>query len=245
MFTYTSSYLSNFLIQVVLAIVFVNSGFAAPTLEERKNDIIYMETGLGLDNVGSGYLSGYQGIGVLARVGARLSPSLGAEVSFSSSSELFNTSYNERLTVGVNWMVMPNFSISGGIGARRLYGDDSDSFGATIGKALGTVAGVIVCSALTDGSCEPVPVAEEDTIVIGTETVDLGIELGLSSQWQWRFLTLGVEWAAIYQPVAILQQNRTITNITKNTAVSLNPDLKLSDVPINARFATITLGASF
>ncbi len=225
----------------LLLMLAVNIAVAKPTIEERQDDLLYLEGGLGIDSVLGGNINdlGYTALGGAVRLGARITPTLAAELNLGTSHEFLGSGSTERATVGVNWMPIPNLALSGGIGARWLHANDAGGIGEAIGTVLGTAAGQIVCVALSGEPCD-LPI---ENVITSTDTVDLGLEVAVLSQWQWSRFVLSVEWASVYQPIAILDQQQTFRK--GDASVEIDPKMTVLDLPINVRIATVSVGASF
>ena len=210
---------------------------AAPTVKERSDDHIFMNVGLGVGVTSSGLGDGGSSIAALATLGYRITPTVGVSLEFSGldggGTSWDATTISSRITASGSWMMGYNFILKGGIGHRSTQ--KQPSLSASIGNLVTGVVGVVLCGD------EPDCTIEADSEI--TKVDDIGLELGLASEWQWGSFTFGVEWASIYQPVALINQSRT-TETNKGT-VKTDPGFDLGDLPFDARLLTLNIGASF
>ena len=193
--------------------------------------------GVGGGVISSGVGDGGSSVGALAAIGYRISPTVGVALEFSNlvggGNMLDTTTSSSRITASGSWMMGYDFILKGGIGHRSIQ--EQPSLGAGIGNLVAGVVSAVLCG--DEQNCAIEAKSEITTVD------DIGLELGLSSEWQWGWFTLGLEWASIYQPMALIDQSRT-TDTNKGT-IKTDPGFDLGDLPFEARLLTLNLGASF
>ncbi len=139
------------------------------------------------------------------------------------------------LTFGATWFVLDTLRLGAGVTHRDFA--DMASMGEGLGAAIGSAIGAAFCTEVEDPQCAA-------TAGLGRTSVqDIGLEIGIVSEWQWGAFTLGVEWLAAYQPIAILDQSVQVSG--DGQAADRAAPLEVSDLPFDLRFGTVMLGASF
>jgi len=83
-----------------------------------------------------------------------------------------------------------------------------------------------------------------DTPFTGVETVDLGVEFGVLSQWNCGPFFVGVEWFGIYQPVAVLMDEYVFYQGEMEIGRA-DADWGAHELPAELRFFNLTMGLTF
>ncbi len=223
------------MIRTFTALALATAAAAAPTAEERADDRFYVHGGPSVGVVYGGDFDTATGFGLRAEAGVRISPDVALQLGAGVVTDIAASGYEASdATLGATWFVFEHLRLSGGVHYRQFV--DSESIGEGIGAAFGAAFGAVLCDG--DPECQPEIVSERLTVH------DLGLELGLAIEWQWGSFTLSVEWLAAYQPIALLAQTREVKK-SNGEELEVPSELGLSDLPIDVRFGTVMLGASF
>jgi len=223
----------RYLLSLLIAIVCISLTGVSAAHADEKDDIVYGSVGMGGAQFTGGDFESGLGIGHRAGLGVRVSPELAIEATFTAASDPLTSGVSSTgLGVGVNWRAFRHLEVIGSLRYRQL--EQKNSVAEAFGHIVGEVVGVALCG--DDPDCRTQMPLNQSTVH------DLGLEIAVASQWQWSWFTLGVEWASAHQSVAVLSQKHLYESEGSKIAA---PTFEAGDMPLEMRFLTLNLGASF
>lgn len=188
--------------------------------------------------IGGGKFDPGPTIGIGAHLAWRANPEFSIRAGAVGSADLLVNGYTSA-----SWSLGGVFSpfklLRLGAGLRSRSLTDGQGLAETLGEVVALVVLSPLCATAGDPGC-----AEIDAVT--THVEDLGVELTLSSQWQWSWFVLGLEWFSFYQPVVLRDAWRNGYDVNGDVLYRAKAvDLTVADLPREWRIVTMTVGAAF
>lgn len=206
---------------------------ATPGREHRAQDHAYLEAGMHTGVTGGGAFDAAVIGGWRAALGVNLAPDLAIEAQVFGSGDSLASGYaSSGWSLGAAFFLTDSLRLGASVRAREFV--DDQGFAETLGRAIGEAFGALICG---------------DACALGTPAAfvgdDIGFELALASKWHWDVFTLGVEWFTVYTPVVLTDARyEVITDDGRRITVDTD-NVGARDMPMDVRFLSISLGASF
>lgn len=207
---------------------------ATPGREHRAEDHAYLEGAIHTGLTGGGAFDTAVIGGWRAALGVNLTPDLAVEAQVFGSGDPLGSGYaSSGWSLGAAWFLTDSFRL--GLSTRLREFRDDQGFAEALGRAIGEViVGALVCG-------EDCAFATPAAFVAD----DIGLELVIASKWHWDVFTLGVEWFAIYTPLVLRDARyEVITDDGRRVTVDTD-NVDARDMPMDMRFLSVSLGASF
>ena len=232
----------RFIFNIIFGLLAINSVLAAftnaqaaPTNGEQHTPKVYLQAGAGGGVVGGGEFSNVGVMGTRLSAGYWLTSDLAIEGAFAAEANPFGGVSSSGFSIGANWLAYDHLSLRGAI-RQRLMSEDGGIAGAIGEKVVGGTLAAVLCGDNAQACNDSIGSIEQSVN-------DLGLEVALASEWRWGAFTLGIEWASLYQPLYIIDQELSAS--ANNQKATTDPGYGISDIGITARFLTLSLGATF
>lgn len=206
--------------------------YAETNRDQRAADTVSVEGGMHLGAIEGGDYAHATTGGLYATLGLQVSPDFVLEGRLQTAGDPFARGYGSTgWSFGVARYLTDTLRLGGGVRYRRF------TDGSGIAEAIGRAFASGFC--MDDSACLA-SIASDDIV-----TWDMGTEITLASRWHWDVFTLGVEWIALYQPLAVLGAERVFRNVEGERVGAKTFDPPVRDQPREWRALAFTMGVSF